>query len=58
MLSFSLQNTCDDRKRPAELITPDSEDMESGDEFIERCFLQTEKRADGLNLKNCVLLDS
>ena len=45
-------------KRSHDEAMNDDSDEEMGKEIVESCFFQTNKSAEGLDLKQCVLLDS
>ena len=45
-------------ERYPEEVMKDKSDDEMGEDIVESCFLQTDRSAEGLNLRNCVLLDS
>lgn len=45
-------------KRSYEEVMNNISDDKMGDDLVESCLLQNDRSAEGLNLRNCVLLDS
>ena len=58
MLCYATEAPPDTKKSSQEDMNDQSNDMEEEEDNVKFCFLQSCRSAEGLELRNCVLLDS